>query len=225
MLLEMPRTSPYLKGLAETRARVDADYVRASERLTSANHQLKQARALVARLEKAIPALQTQVLLANTTRYACDTLIVSLNPDIEPAEIQPIRAWQGRYGKRGTLGQLVQAIIETAYPEPITTIAVAQQLETQLNLTFATPADRAHWMKATVNARLNYLGRTGVIERLHPATAAYGKPGIWRGKPHELYPSLNALATHAGLATTSAPEQNDLELVLEPAPEEDDLPR
>lgn len=124
----MPRTHPYLKGLAETRARADDRCLRAEKRLTEVTQLLVRTRAQLeekcARLEKGTLYWARVAHCSRAEREACDLLIKKYDALLVPAAIVPINGWQGRYGEHGELSKLVRRFVEMAYPNAITTTEV-----------------------------------------------------------------------------------------------------
>ena len=231
----MPRTHPYLKGLAETRARADDRCLRAEKRLTEVTQLLVRTRAQLeakcARLEKGTLYWARVAHCSRAEREACDLLIKKYDALLVPAAIVPINGWQGRYGEHGELSKLVRRFVEMAYPNAITTTEVGQWLQAQFSLVFSTPKERYIWVRNTVSNMLNYLVRKGVIERCHDLIVTPGQPGRWRWiPPAGSSLDLAALAAQAGTTTTYAAdlaEVTDLgnfakEATLE---DEDGLPR
>ena len=82
MKIKIRNTPSYLKGLAETRARVDAD---------------------VQRLQKIHDEIAEKLAEATAERNSCDCLIRKYDERLDPNVIAPIQAWKGRYGPRGAL--------------------------------------------------------------------------------------------------------------------------
>lgn len=76
----MRKTPSYLKGLAETRARAAGD---------------------VQRLQQIYQEIGRHLARAEKDMAACDCLIQNFDERLDPSLIEPIHAWQGRYGKRG----------------------------------------------------------------------------------------------------------------------------
>ena len=190
-----------MKGLVETRARADAEYIR---------------------LASLIANLKTKIAKVEAERDSCDQLVTKLNNRIQAHQIEPINAWQGRYGQRGALSKEILATLQQAYPNSISTSVIALQVETAFQLTFYTRAERGHWAAKSLASRLSKLARDNVIERLHNPHANTGLPGLWRWIPKGS-PSadLETLAREAGIPVIQACGPDP----LEPAPEEDNLPR
>lgn len=228
----MQKLSPLMKGLVETRARADAGLQNA---LKSVAHRTKYLNQLTTTFERKAAQLNRSINNANhianealRIRQACDQFISKLKDGIDPSCIEPIDGWQGRYGPRGALGNAVQQVVEAAYPREITTEEVAASIHQSYSLTFETPAERKEWKRVSILGRLGYLCRTGRIERLHDPKSNSGQTGTWRWIPTDQpFADLQALATQAGICTTFALDQDQLEFasMLEPTPEEDDIPR
>jgi len=109
-----------MKGLVETRARVDAECIRLSSRIADLTVQLDKSRA---------------------ERDSCDQLITKFNNRIRVSQIEPINAWQGRYGKRGNLKQALLEVIKQAYPDSIPTTEITLHLQAIFGLDFVTTAE------------------------------------------------------------------------------------
>lgn len=99
MAIEIRRTHAYLKGLAEVRARVDAD---------------------VQRFQKIHDEITAKLAAAFSERESCDCLIRKYDQRLDPNQIQPIRAWKGRYGSRGALQRSMTKMLEEVWPEALT---------------------------------------------------------------------------------------------------------
>lgn len=199
----MQKLSPLMKGLVETRARADAQCLR---------------------LSHLIEHLTSQLAKSTSERNSCDQLITSLNSQIQPGQIEPINAWQGRYGKRGTLKAIILQALREAYPSELSTTHIAALLQHLFALEFQTPAQRKAWVRDTINNRLQALVHANLIHRTHDPKANTGRPGTWQWiPPGQAFSNLQTLSGQAGIHTTCALDQDYLE--LEPAPEEDDLPR
>ena len=224
----MPPTHPYLKGLAETRARADEEQLRTAEQLTRATNDLatlqKRIKHHRASLKAVIVSLSSRTESAKNTREACDRLILKFDSRQDPTEIAPINGWQGRYGERGAFSKMLLTIIQDAYPECICTQAVSEILQARFELVFETKRDLAHWKRCSLRNRLRGLTQAGIIERLHDPKAKVGRRGQWRAiPPATQQKSLAHLATEAGLELVCA-SPDDFVLALDDD-EEDDLPR
>lgn len=206
MLLEMPRTHPYLRGLAETRARADSQCATLENQITTLSRRLDKARS---------------------EREACDSLIHRFNPSLLPEAIQPITEGQRtQYGQRGALTKAILAALQQAYPDSVSTSAIALHVEAAFNLTFSTRTERRNWVCKSLSNRLSSFARDRVIERLHNPNANTGQTGMWRWIPKG-GPSadLQSLAKAAGMPVIQARNPDPLELASMLEPEEDDLPR
>src|SRR4051812_13865695 len=111
----MRKTPSYLKGLAETRARVAADVERFQQIQQEVAQKLEQAQDELA---------------------ACDRLIRKYDHRLNPEAIAPIRSWQGRYGKRGKLQDTIKRLLQQAHPEAIDTSELLWALQIEFQLDF-----------------------------------------------------------------------------------------
>ena len=87
----MRKTPAYLKGLAETRGRLAGD---------------------VQRYQQVLAEVTASLVKAQVELNACDTLIRKFDERLDPGLVQPIHAWQGRYGKRGALREAIVELLQ-----------------------------------------------------------------------------------------------------------------
>lgn len=199
----MPRTHPYLRGLAETRARADSQCSSLTAQLATLAYRLEKAR---------------------TERDACDSLIRKFNPKLLPEAIQPITEGQRtQYGQRGALTKVILAALQQAYPESISTSAIALHVEATFQLTFSTRTERRNWVCKSLSNRLRSFARDNIIERLHDPNENTGQPGVWRWIPKG-GPSAD-LQNLARVVGAPAIQACEFAFMLEPTSEDDDLPR
>ncbi len=98
----MKKTPSYLKGLAETRARLAGD---------------------IERHERLLSEIPEKVAQARRELEACDLLIRRFDGRLDPQKIAPIRHW--RYSKkRGVLRDTIIAIVKDSAPNQVTTLEV-----------------------------------------------------------------------------------------------------
>ena len=161
-LATMVKVPSYLKGLVETRARADA---------------------YVQRLEAVIREAEERLAKAMTERDACDTLIAAYSPNLDPNSIEPIRAWRGRYGKRGERVQALRDFVRAAYPEAVSTVEVTWHLALKFEMDFATAEAREGWKKMAVRNPLRLMAEQGEIERLDLEGLEGRMTSSWRWVP------------------------------------------
>ncbi len=160
----MPKVSSYLKGLAERRARFDADALR----LGSLHEEIGLA-------------------LADAIRHrdSCDVLIKHHTPSLDPKEIAPIRSWKGHYGKRGQLKESVGRILRERYPAEVSTTELCFVLEAEFKLNFTSKVARRYWTHNSLNNAVKQLVNDGKIERMHDVKRPFGEVGRWRWHSEE----------------------------------------
>ena len=168
----MQRTPSYLKGLAETRARAAGDVERLKQLHTEIARLLESAKAEVA---------------------SCDLLIRKFDKQLDPTKIPPIRAWKGRYGKRGAFREAVLRVFEAAWPESVSTTELAAKMQLEFKLDFSTARERDQWCDQSLRNLLRVCAKDGVLERDEPALSPAGRTvNRWRWVPQEAT-ELNAL--------------------------------
>lgn len=158
----MVKVPSYLKGLVETRARADA---------------------YVQRLEAVIREAEERLAKAMAEREACDTLISAYNPNLNPDSIEPIRAWRGKYGKRGEKAQALREFVRAAYPAAVSTAEATWHLILKFEMDFATAEAREAWKKTAVRNPLRVMAERGEIERLELQGLEGLMTASWRWVP------------------------------------------
>tara|TARA_R110001583_G_scaffold165276_2_gene317815 strand:+ start:19680 stop:20273 length:594 start_codon:yes stop_codon:yes gene_type:complete len=183
-IVTMRKVPSYLKGLAETRARVSAE---------------------VARLERLQADINAQLEKARTELTSCDTLIRRFDERLNPSLIQPVRAWKGRYGKRGALKEAVLGYLQKAAPEAVSTQELVLFLHQHFALDFIHPDEAKAWRANTLLRRLKEYVQEGLVERLHDISQGNtGEMGYWRWHtPMSTIADLAAAAAQAGVPTVT----------------------
>lgn len=137
----MAKTHPYLKGLAETRARVAGDLARYQTLAEAYNAKLAQAK---------------------TELEACDWLIRNFDLSLVPSRIEPVHT-HGAYGKRGALKAAIVKRIRAHGIPGILSSELYRELETMFGLNHPTGAARKKWCGGVVRRRLLEMEEAGFI--------------------------------------------------------------
>lgn len=206
----MSRTHPYLKGLAETRARVAGDIQRllkAQQTLLERMNRIRQQGELC---ERQLLTISRLLPLRQEELHACDRLIVSFNAQVNPAHIKAIQAWQGRYRQRGGLRGTIAQVLRQAYPKALTSHVLEWEVRATCQLEFLTPQDRNAWFHNSLRGALKDLAAKDIIERLHRPVSSSTGHALWRWKPPagaQTLSELTAQAEAAGIGTQQAPDE------------------
>jgi hypothetical protein len=176
----MKKVPSYLKGLAETRARVAADVIRYT---------------------RIRDEVITYLAVAEAELAACDRLIKKFDLRLDPTSIKPIKAWQGRYGQRGALKDATEAYLKTNAPTAITTTEICWELQTKFQLDFEHPMERKRWINNSLKTHLRRLVGLGQVERSEETASDGSKHRGWRWKQEgaKTLDDLAAMATAAGV--------------------------
>lgn len=165
----MQRTSSYLKGLAETRARAAGDVQRLEQLHAEITAQLEAARAEVT---------------------SCDLLIRKFDRQLDPTKIPAIQAWRRHYGKRGEFRAAILRMLEASWPESVSTLELAAQLQLEFKLDFINSKERTRWIHNSLTSRLKLLARTGDVTREADIRA---EKGLWVARWRWASPTVTEL--------------------------------
>ncbi len=154
----MRKTPSYLKGLAETRARAAAD---------------------ILRYQQVIDEITVSLTKAQAELEACDRLIKKFDERLEPALIEPVLHWKGRYGKRGALREAILALLQEQAPAAVTTTEIGWQMQLKFDIGFNHWTERKRWMTNSIGNCLKKLVKEGLVEACHDQSNT-GYVGSWR---------------------------------------------
>lgn len=117
---------------------------------------------------------------AETNRHALnalDRVISTAYACVAPDAAGEVRAWAGKYGKRGGLTQFLLDSLQRAYPAPVPFTVLKQMAAVHFGLTFATTAE---WIafRSPIKNNLRFLRSKGRVESLHDP--ASNQTSLWR---------------------------------------------
>lgn len=203
------QTPPLLKWLLVERATFAGDVARASEREANVDRELRsvQDRQAVLALEaQRLQLFKAQLPVLLSEKRACiaalDTAIRLASEDlVSPAAAGTIRAFSGRYGKRGDLKAFIVDELRKAAPSAVGTAVIVRGAILHFGLSFATTREQKAFMKNTVTPQLTRLRAQGLVEALHTKNRGTAEGG-WRWKAG--YPTLADLARQVRSAELAA---------------------
>ena len=207
MAIDMRKTPSYLKGLAETRARVAGDLQRHEKQHSQLEVTLNATKADLERHQRRYTGVCKGLAEAKADLESCDRLIRKFDDRLDPSQIEPIHAWKGRYGKRGGLKEMIDQVLKDFAPVAMTTPELAQAVMAEFQLEFATEKALKMWSHNSLGRSLKILVAAGLVERLHdPKIYWGGKDGMWRWKTgtDRLLAGLMESAESAGLGVQQA---------------------
>jgi hypothetical protein len=155
--LEMFKIPPTLKWLAEKRARVAGELGHRERRLQCVEAEVVGLRADLAALDKAL--------------FLYDR-------SVNAQSIEPISAWAGNYGTRGSLMEFLSSLVEASAPSPISTRELTQKTMERFTLVFETEILLTRWKHNSLLSALKRLVNAGKVELL--PRAKVGHSGSWR---------------------------------------------
>jgi hypothetical protein len=141
--LEMLKTPPALKWLAEKRARVAADLAQTERLVSEGAQRLASLRLDLESLDRSIQVFDVS---------------------LAPADIEPI---QGRttYRRRGALRKFVGEQLARHAPDWVPTDTLETLVIAEFGLEFSSPAERKRWYDNSLRSALKDLVRQGKTER------------------------------------------------------------
>lgn len=176
-------TPPHLKWLLNERAAL-----------------MGEADTLQARIDR----LQSQAAMLEQRRHESLAKAEALTRAIQRAEsrVRPdalgaIRAWAGKYGKRGDLKTYLVETIGQAGATGITTDELIRHTVDHFDLVFDSKEAFKRWARSTLRTRLLRLSSAGVVER-RKSGPEFHDPFVWR-----LASGPSSLAALAALAAVS----------------------
>ena len=175
MAIDMRKTPSYLKGLAETRARVAGDLQRYEKQHPQLEVKLKAAKADLERCQRLYTGVCRGLAEAKADLESCDRLIHKFDDRLDPEQIVPIQAWKGRYGKRGGLKEMMSQFLKDLAPVATSTPELAQAFVAEFHLEFATVKELKAWTHNSVGRSLKGLVMEGLVERLHDPKNLLGR--------------------------------------------------
>lgn len=191
----MSHTPPPLKWLSERRARL-------AGQLQKQTRALQAGQARSAKLLEDISRLHTSIAELCVDLQALDSTIGLYDSRVRPSSIEPVGAWQGKYGERGALKRFLAQELKRDAGAWLSTSCLAALACERFSLSFDTELAYRRWLKGSVGGALRMLANQGLAERGHdPSTVDRGR---WRWKqPVEL--TLADLRAAAGATPTSIP--------------------
>ena len=127
-----------------------------------------------------------------------------MHEGVDPCAGGIVRAWTGKYGVRGGLGNFVAQVLRGASPAPVTTTVLINLAAQHFLLVLSTPLERRNFRKSVRSALAGLLNRK-LIEPLHSGEC--NSLGLWRWG--STLPSIAAMA--AAIEGVAAAEQSSAE--------------
>jgi hypothetical protein len=138
------KTPPYLKALAERRARAAGE---------------------VDRLQESAETVAKQLATAEATLSEVDAELQRIESRLNPLDIVPIRGRKGSHRlPRGTLQKTILEIVKAA--GPVTTTEIADEIEARFQLEFVIEQLRIDWRHGSVGKQLRRYLKAGLVEQI-----------------------------------------------------------
>jgi hypothetical protein len=153
------KTPPYLKALAERRARAAGE---------------------VGRLREIAETVAGQLATAESTLSEVDAELRRIESRLDPADIAPIRAHKAYASlPRGALQKTILDIVKVA--GPVMTSEIADEIQARFQIEFLTEKTRGNWRHDSVGNQLRKFLKAGRIEQIR-GSKLNGADVRWRLK-------------------------------------------
>ncbi len=203
-LTRRTRTPPDLKWLLNERAAlsgaVETSVVRQgllTARLQRAERQCTKLAATLAGSERALGRSRAAI-------DALDATIRMAYAEVEPSAGGVVKAWAGKYGKRGGLREYLAQVVRDAAPTPVTLALAINLAAHRFGLVFAIPEDRQRF-RYSVRKTLRTLAKDGLIEAVHGSNGRMST-AAWRWTQ---LPTIAELAAQAAAVLAATKEDTN----------------
>lgn len=182
MFILVKKLSSTVRRLAERHARLQGEVLRLQAVADETAGKLLRSRAHLDAVTLVLPTFERRV---------------------QPALIEPLCAFEQRYGKRGALLKVILEFVRAASPGWTSTAAVADAVEKHFDCRFRDGVHRKNWASGIVYPSLWRQSQRGILER-DTREKGHAARSYWRiTVPLVLsLDDLRAEAAAAGLATT-----------------------
>lgn len=161
----------------------------------------RQVSALTAALSGSANALAT----SQASIAALDATLRMAYPSVNPAAAGTVKAWAGKYGKRGGLTEFLLQTLKDAAPTPVTTTVLINFAASHFGLVFQTPEDRERF-RFPVRSTMRRLVKSGIVELL-PSSSPMGA-AAWRIKQAPTFADLLVHTRAIALAGANDGDRN-----------------
>lgn len=139
------------------------------KRLSTTVRQLAERHARlkgeVAKLDDLMADIARSRAQMQTKADATAVLLTSFDERIEPARIEPVEAYKGRYGEHGALKSAILQHVRVASPEGISVVLLSRLLRADFGLEFLTRAKEQAWVVSSVWPQLRRLAEQDILEK------------------------------------------------------------
>lgn len=181
----MKKIPSALKWLAEKRARIAGELKSALQLSEHLLEDVEEANEALETAKRLLEAARQKEVRALEELAALDQVVVMYDQGIDPSLIEPIKAWEGTYGKRGALRQFLIDTLQAAAPRYLSTKELEYATISNFSLVFEHPNERTHWYGGSFRNTIKVLASQGLIERKNNQVSHSPVVGYWRWKQEQ----------------------------------------
>ena len=175
-------TPPQQKWLTGMRARIAGDLARAEQGASEWEWHARKAEQKLAAERRQHELFLAHVAQLRAKLSAMDGAIRLCKETLDPSTIAAVKAWAGKYGKRGAIKAALQQILERAAPDFVSTTALYEELASHLGLLHATWKERKTWIDRTLLSQMQKWRAAGAVERGVRRSLKSQNEACWRWK-------------------------------------------
>lgn len=191
------RTPADLKWLLNEHAAIVGEQELLRRRISQLQARLRKVEALRQRLSSDLKSRQQRLTQTTQLISALDTTIAMSHPAANPEAGGAVRAWAGRYGKRGALRAYLLKKIQTAGPDGISTTQLIESAIQHFQLPVKLPSERAS-IRNSVKSNLGALHKDGLTEATSVLQPNGHPLNYWRVRDQTTLSELRALVALQG---------------------------
>ena len=150
------RTPSALLWLINERDALRGELERSQRTTADLEAQLASAKAAVAKIGARLEHFRSSSRAVEAKLQAMQVVLTRTYPDVDQQATAPVRAWAGKYGKRGGLRRFLAATLENAKGHDMPTAELVEMARVHFGLTLETLRERQNFYD-TVHAALREL--------------------------------------------------------------------
>lgn len=195
------RTPPDLKWLRNQRAAVAGDLKRAESRITWLIKRLDRLMSELPQIQAELSWTQERLATKSAEHAALIRTIELTEAGFNSLADGTVRAFGGRYGKRGGLTAFVQEHLRAIAPQSIGQAELTKLTAAHFGIVLLTREERMRHSDSVRTILRQVRDTYGVLERIPGSRGKWSQPR-WRWKPEPTLDNLHKLAMAAGVGVT-----------------------
>lgn len=171
------RTPSELKWLLNERAALAGNLEHLAHLRSVLSRTVELRERFLQTAQKRVATIENRLSEVQATLAALDRSIALMHSLVDPSAAGKVKAWAGKYGKRGNLKAFVDKQIQARAPEPISTTVLLNLVIAHFSVTFVYPGQRQVLRRSIKSALASSL-KQGLIQPIHDRSS--DRIGMWQ---------------------------------------------